>query len=300
MTQRGRDIQETGASASACLTGAGPVRIMGILNVTPDSFSDGGCWTTIASIERQAVNMIAAGADIIDVGGESTRPFAPAVPADQELQRIIPAIKAIRRLHPDIPISVDTTKGVVARAALAAGATIINDISALRFDPEMVSLAAEGAWPVVIMHMQGTPGDMQIKPRYQEVVGEIIDFLADRIDQLASHGIARDRLIIDPGLGFGKTVAHNLEIIRRLGEFRRLGRPLLIGHSRKSFIGKLLQDLPVDQRDLPSAVISAICVLGGADIIRAHDVGATRQAVILAEAIGAPRGPGGTKQGPLI
>lgn len=291
MTQRGRDTKETGAPASACLNGPGPVRIMGILNVTPDSFSDGGCWTTSAAIERQTAKMIAAGADIIDVGGESTRPFAPTVPADQELQRIIPAIKAIRRLHPDVPISVDSTKAAVARAALAAGATIINDISALRFDPEMVSLAAEGNWPVVIMHMQGTPGDMQIKPLYQDVVAEIIDFLADRIAQLAARGIARERLIIDPGLGFGKTVAHNLEIIRRLGEFRRLGRPLLIGHSRKSFIGKLLQDLPVEQRDLPSAVISAICVLGGADIIRAHDVGASRQAVTLAEAIRAPQDP---------
>ncbi|MDF1615555.1 dihydropteroate synthase [Desulfurivibrio dismutans] len=253
--------------------------IMGILNVTPDSFSDGGRWTTEATVSRQAEQMLHDGADIIDIGGESTRPFAPAVTAEAELARVLPAIRAVRRLHASIPISVDTTKAVVAREALAAGASIINDISALRLDPAMPGLAAQGDWPVIIMHMQGTPADMQINPQYDDVVTDIKAMLASRIEELVTAGITRERLIVDPGIGFGKTLFHNLEIIRRLDEFRTLGQPLLVGHSRKSFIGKLLDDLPVNQRDLPSAVISALCVLKGADIIRVHDVQATAQAI---------------------
>ncbi|ADH85607.1 dihydropteroate synthase [Desulfurivibrio alkaliphilus] len=263
-------------------------RVMGILNVTPDSFSDGGKWSTEEAISRQAEQMLRDGADIIDIGGESTRPFAPAVTAEEELSRVLPAIRAVRRLHATIPISVDTTKAAVASEALAAGADIINDISALRFDPAMPALAAQGDWPVIIMHMQGTPADMQLNPHYQDVVAEIKTMLANRLAELAAAGIAKQRLIIDPGIGFGKTVAHNLEIIRRLQELRTLGQPILVGHSRKSFIGKVLDDLPVTERDLPSAVISALCVLKGADIIRVHDVKATAQAIKITLACQAP------------
>lgn len=256
-------------------------KIMGILNVTPDSFSDGGRWTTEEAVSRQAEKMLSDGADVIDIGGESTRPFAPPVTTDEELARVLPAVRAVRHLHQTIPISVDTTKAVVAREALAAGADLINDISALKFDPDMVKLAAEGDWPVIIMHMQGTPGNMQVNPHYDDVVTEIREMLTGRIEELAAAGIARDRLIVDPGIGFGKTVEHNLEIIRRLPELQALNRPLLVGHSRKSFIGKLLADLPATERDLPSAVVSALCVLRGAKIIRVHDVKATHQAVTI-------------------
>ncbi|MFU8818801.1 MAG: dihydropteroate synthase [Desulfurivibrio sp.] len=255
---------------------------MGILNLTPDSFSDGGKLVDRRALLKAAAGMIAAGADILDIGGESTRPLAPAVAMAEELRRVLPAIEAIRELDPAIPISIDTTKAEVARRALAAGADIINDISALRFDSAMTELAAEGDWPVIIMHMQGTPRDMQLKPHYGDVVVEVKEFLRERIEQLTARGIKRERLIIDPGIGFGKTLEHNLAILRNLAQFRALGRPLLIGHSRKSFLAKLLGELPVEQRDLPSAVVAALCALNGADIIRTHNVEATSQALRLA------------------
>lgn len=264
---------------------SGPIRIMGVLNVTPDSFSDGGAFLAPEAAVRRADELLAAGADLLDIGGESTRPFAPPVPAKEELQRVIPVIKTIRQHHPAAVISVDTTKATVAREALAAGADLINDISALRFDPEMIELLREIEVPVVIMHMQGTPADMQAAPRYRDVVGEIKEFLAARINWLTEQGIAPERLIIDPGIGFGKSVAHNLAIINRLAEFRSLGRPLLVGHSRKSFIGKILNLEEASARDQPSAVLSAICALHGADIIRVHEVAATRQALRLAAAL---------------
>lgn len=262
----------------------GTIRIMGILNATPDSFSDGGQFTQPETISRQASAMIAAGVDIIDIGGESTRPFAVDIDPDEELRRVLPAITVVRELAPEILISIDTTKAEVARQALAVGADIINDISALSADPKMPELAASGNWPVVIMHMQGTPRDMQLAPCYNDVVAEIINFLGQRIEQLATRGIAPHRLIIDPGIGFGKTLAHNLKILRNLSAFSELGRPLLIGHSRKSFLNKLLGELPTHERDLPSAIVSAFAVWGGVDIIRTHNVGATRQAVRLATA----------------
>lgn len=264
---------------------SGPIRIMGILNVTPDSFSDGGAFLAPEAAVRRADELLTAGADLLDIGGESTRPFAPPVPAKEELQRVIPVVKAIRRHHPAAVISVDTTKATVAREALAAGADLINDISALRFDPEMIELLREIEVPVVIMHMQGTPADMQAAPRYRDVVAEIKEFLAARINWLTEQGIAPERVIIDPGIGFGKSVAHNLAIINRLEEFRDLGRPLLVGHSRKSFIGKILNLEEAAERDQPSAVLSAICALHGADIIRVHEVAATRQALRLAAAL---------------
>ncbi len=256
---------------------------MGILNLTPDSFSDGGKLADRKALLDRAAAMITAGADILDIGGESTRPFAPAVAEAEELRRVIPALEAIRRLDASIPISIDTTKAAVARRALAAGADIINDISALTHDPAMVELAATGDWPIIIMHMRGTPRDMQLNPHYDDVVGEIRAFLAGRIEELATRGVEPRRVIIDPGIGFGKGLEHNLAILRNLGQFRTLGRPLLIGHSRKSFLVKLLGELPMEQRDLPSAVVAAFCASNGADIIRTHNVEATRQALRLAE-----------------
>jgi dihydropteroate synthase len=263
-------------------------QIMGILNVTPDSFSDGGSFTNEENIRRRVEAMIANGADIIDVGGESTRPFAEPVPEPEELARVVPAIECIRRLSTTIPISIDTTKAAVARAALAAGATMVNDISALRQDPEMVAVVKGYDGPVIIMHMQGTPEDMQVQPRYDNVIEEISAFFKERIAWMQEQGIAATRIIIDPGIGFGKTLEHNLEILRNIKAFKRSGYPVLIGHSRKSFFDTLL-DLPVEERDCPTAIVSALCARQGADILRVHNVTKTRVAVILAEIVSPQR-----------
>ena len=256
---------------------------MGILNVTPDSFSDGGRFTSEQAIASQVEKMIAAGADIIDVGGESSRPFAEPVSFEEELRRVLPAIKIIRKNH-TIPVSIDTTKAEVARQALREGADIINDISALRLDPEMVNLLLESDVPVIIMHMQGTPTDMQVNPVYGDVVAEIKEFFGERLSWAEKKGVKRSRFIIDPGIGFGKTVDHNLTILKRVAELNELGCPVLIGHSRKSFIGKLLDNGAAD-RDGATAVISALCATSGAAILRVHDVGKTVEAVRFAEAI---------------
>jgi dihydropteroate synthase len=259
------------------------VQVMGILNVTPDSFSDGGAWTTAPGLEVRIAQLLADGADSIDVGGESTRPFAELVSVAEELARVLPAIRKIRE-RSTLPISVDTTKAAVAREALSAGATQVNDISALRADPEMVEVIRSYQGPVIIMHMQGRPGDMQVKPHYEDVVAEINAFFAERIDWMEHQGIDRGRIVVDPGIGFGKTLAHNLAILRNIPAFKQHGCPVLIGHSRKSFLGQLL-DLPVTERDNPTAVVSAYCALQGADILRVHDVRATRQAVLLMGAL---------------
>lgn len=263
------------------------IRIMGILNVTPDSFSDGGQFVSEASACAQAEALIASGADILDIGGESTRPFAEPVSEEEELRRVIPAIRSIRRTH-SIPISIDTTKAEVARQALKAGADIINDISALRNDSDMLGLVQKTSVPVIIMHMQGTPGEMQVNPQYRDVVAEIIDFFQERLAWLESEGVARKRIILDPGIGFGKTPAHNLSILKHLAEFKSLGCSLLLGHSRKRFIGDIT-GLSVADRDLPTAVVSALAATSGVDIIRVHNVAATRQALQLAAAIGEAR-----------
>jgi len=258
-------------------------RIMGILNVTPDSFSDGGSFSSQEAARAQVGRMLDAGVDIIDVGGESTRPFAEPVSEQEELNRVIPAIEIIRTLT-DIPVSIDTSKAEVARQALAAGATMVNDISALRNDPAMAEVVAGYDGPVIIMHMQGTPGDMQVDPRYENVVEEICAFFTERIAWMQEQGIDRQRIILDPGIGFGKTLDHNLAILGNIHTFKQLGYPVLIGHSRKSFLDKLL-GLPVDKRDCPTAVISALCATRGADILRVHDVALSRQAVELAAAL---------------
>jgi len=259
------------------------IMVMGILNVTPDSFSDGGRFLDEQAIAAQVETMVAAGADIIDVGGESTRPFAEPVSIEAELDRVLPAIRLIRQ-RTSLPVSIDTTKAEVARRALSEGADIINDISALRFDRQMISLVRETEVPVIIMHMQGTPSDMQVAPHYDDVITEIKDFFRERLSWAEAEGVSGRRFIIDPGIGFGKTVAHNLAILKRAAEFTELGCPVLIGHSRKSFIGKLL-GTEVGERDVATAAISALCVQKGVSILRVHDVGKTVQAGRLAEAI---------------
>ncbi len=260
------------------------MQIMGILNVTPDSFSDGGKWTNEKTLEERIEQLLSEGADIIDVGGESTRPFAEPVSVEEELQRVIPAINAIRR-RSDIPISIDTTKAVVAREAIAAGAIIINDISALRQDAAMLDVVQSFSGQVVIMHMQGAPGDMQRNPQYGDVVEEINAFFTERIGWLEANGVDRSRIIVDPGVGFGKTLEHNLAILRNTPAFKQHGCPVLIGHSRKSFLGQLL-GLPVAERDWPTAMVSAVMAQAGVDIVRVHCVRTTLLAGQLMGALG--------------
>lgn len=257
-------------------------QVMGILNVTPDSFSDGGKFISKKDLTEQIEKMLADGVDIIDIGGESTRPFAEPVSEQGELDRVLPAIQVVRSLSAEVPLSIDTTKAKVAEAALAHGATIINDISALRQDPEMITVALSCEAPIIIMHMQGTPGDMQVAPQYEDVVAEICAFFRERTSWMEEQGIARQRIILDPGVGFGKTLEHNLAILRNVGAFKELGYPVLIGHSRKSFMEKLL-GLPVSERDCPTAIISALCAQQGADILRVHDVAKTVAALRLTD-----------------
>ncbi|MFP3952761.1 MAG: dihydropteroate synthase [Candidatus Acetothermia bacterium] len=252
------------------LTTKNRVLIMGILNVTPDSFSDGGEYNDADLARERGIAMVNQGADIIDVGGESTRPGAGEVPPEEEMARTIPVIEEIRE-RSDVLISIDTRKASVAERALDAGADIVNDVSALRSDPELGELVAERGVPIVLMHMQGTPESMQENPTYDDPVGDIIDFLRERTAAAVDYGITREKIIIDPGIGFGKTVAHNYEILRRLEEFQVLGSPLLLGTSRKSFIGATL-DLPVDERIEGTIASNVIGLLKGAKILRVHDV----------------------------
>lgn len=261
------------------------VRIMGIINVTPDSFSDGGCYRALESAVAQADVLVAAGADILDVGGESTRPFAQPVSEEEEMRRVIPVILALRKKY-SLPISIDTSKAEVARQALKAGADLINDVSALRHDPAMIDLLRTTEVPVVIMHMQGTPGDMQVEPVYQDVVGEILDFFRERLHWLREQGIDCRRIILDPGIGFGKTSVHNLLILKNLSAFSVLGQPILLGHSRKRFLGDII-GRQVQERDLATAVVSALAVTEGVSIVRVHDVASSRQAIQIAESIAA-------------
>lgn len=257
--------------------------IMGVLNVTPDSFSDGGHYFSKENAVNQALALEAEGADIIDVGGESTRPYAEKVSLEQELERVIPVIEGIRDAV-KVPISIDTYKAKVARKALDAGASIINDISALRFDPEMVSVAAEAGVPLILMHMKGTPGDMQNNPVYNGLMGEITDFFKERIEKAERGGIARDMLILDPGIGFGKSFDHNLEIIRDLEELSILDRPLLLGSSRKAFIGNILDNEP-EERDTGTMATLSAGILNGAHIVRVHNVKMARETVKVVDSI---------------
>jgi dihydropteroate synthase len=259
---------------------------MGIINVTPDSFSDGGRFLGVESAVAQADVLVADGADLLDIGGESTRPYAQSVSEAEELQRVIPAIRAIREKY-SLPISIDTSKAEVARQALLAGADMINDISALRHDPAMIDVVRVTDVPVVIMHMQGTPQDMQVEPRYRDVVGEILDFFRERLDWLRGQGVDCRRIVIDPGIGFGKTLTHNLVILKNLSAFSDLGQPVLLGHSRKRFLGEITGRKVAAERDLATAVVSALAVGQGVAIVRVHDVAASRQAIRICEAMAA-------------
>ena len=255
---------------------------MGILNVTPDSFSDGGIFLSRDAAVAHARQMVEEGADLIDVGGESTRPGAHAVSLQEELDRVIPVIEAIAHAVP-VPISIDTSKPDVMRAAVAAGAGLINDVRALR-EADAVSTAASLGVPVCLMHMQGEPRSMQHSPAYTDVVAEVGDFLEARITACERAGIERGRIIIDPGFGFGKTAAHNLELLRRLREFTRFGCPILAGLSRKSMIGALF-GLPVGERLHASVALAVAAVQNGAALLRVHDVRATREAIRMWEAV---------------
>lgn len=259
--------------------------IMGILNVTPDSFSDGGFFLAREQAVAHALRMVEDGADIIDVGGESTRPGAQAVTVQEELDRTIPVIEAVAK-SVSLPISIDTSKPEVMRAAVQAGAGFINDVRALR-EPGALETAASLNVPVCLMHMQGEPRSMQANPRYDDVLKDVRAFLAARIEAAMAAGIRRDRIVIDPGFGFGKSAEHNLELLRRLPEFRVLGVPLLAGLSRKSMIGKLL-GLPVEQRLNASVALALAAVQNGATIVRVHDVRASREAIRMWEAVYPP------------
>jgi dihydropteroate synthase len=260
--------------------------VMGVLNITPDSFSDGGRFYSLERAVERALEMIAEGADIIDIGGESTRPGSAFVAEEEELQRVIPVIKRLTT-ESSIPISIDTTKSLVARAALKAGAEIVNDISALRFDPAIADEVAKAKAGLVLMHSRGTPKTMQQLPPVEDIIGEVMGGLRESIAGAEQRGVSRESIAIDPGIGFGKTAAQNVELIAKLdqlsGEFADF--PILIGTSRKSFLGKLLDNAPADQRLHGTIASIAAAVLKGAHIVRVHDVKAAVDAITVADAI---------------
>jgi dihydropteroate synthase len=258
--------------------------IMGILNVTPDSFSDGGRFAQVDSAIDQALRMVEEGADIIDIGGESTRPGAEAVSADEEIARVIPVIEKLSKLSP-VALSIDTSKAAVARAAMAAGAEIINDVTALLGDPAMASVVAESGAGLALMHMRGTPRTMQHNPHYNDVVSEVADFLNERMTAAKAAGLSEDHLAIDPGIGFGKTVEHNLQLIAGLEKFAALQRPVLLGVSRKSFLATAAASPDVNDRDTPTAALTALGYQLGARIFRVHAVRPNVQTLRLAESL---------------
>lgn len=257
--------------------------LMGILNVTPDSFSDGGKFFKPEEAIKQGMRLAQEGADIIDVGGESTRPGSEPVSLEEELRRVIPVIQELAR-RTDTPVSIDTYKARVAKEALDSGASMVNDISALRFDPEMKKILAEYKVPLVLMHIKGTPKNMQDNPQYQNVMEEIRTYLEDSIKMAKKAGIEENKIIIDPGIGFGKTLEDNLKILKNLKEFASLGKPVLIGVSRKSFIGKIL-DLPAGQRLEGSLAALAVSIMNGANILRVHDIRESKRVARLVDSI---------------
>jgi dihydropteroate synthase len=284
--ERARD--RSGHDSSAESSVPDPLRILGVLNVTPDSFSDGGRFLEPASAVERGLRMEAEGAHLLDIGGESTRPGAQPVSVSEELDRVLPVIGELAK-RSKAAISIDTTKFEVARAALDAGATIVNDVSAGRIDPRILALAAEREATVILMHMRGSPRDMQVDPRYDDVVGEIRAFLGERAGAAESAGVASRRIWIDPGIGFGKRLEHNLEILVRLPELRSLGYPICLGVSRKSFIAGAEASAgaaksPPEARVGGTAAAVALGVLGGASILRVHDVAVMAQAARVARA----------------
>jgi dihydropteroate synthase len=256
--------------------------VMGVVNVTPDSFSDGGQFLDPAAAIEHGLQLVADGVAILDVGGESTRPGAAAVSEEEELRRVEPVVAGLAGAGAEV--SIDTSKAAVATAALDAGATIVNDITALRGDPEMAALCAEREATVVLMHMLGSPRTMQDDPCYGDVVAEVRDFLAGRLEAALAAGIVAERVWLDPGIGFGKTAEHNFELLRRLGELDELGCPLVVGTSRKSFIGRA-DGSPVDERIGGTIASSVLAAAEGADVLRVHDVAEVRQALTVATAI---------------
>jgi dihydropteroate synthase len=265
--------------------------IMGVLNVTPDSFSDGGDFFTVDDAVTQGYRLYKDGADVLDIGGESTRPFSDAVSAEEEIQRVVPVIERLSK-RISIPISIDTTKAEVAESAIKAGASMINDISSLRFDPKLADVAADYGVPVILMHMLGNPKNMQVEPKYDDLIGQIKAFFENAIDLAEQKGISKSKVIIDPGIGFGKTFDHNLSLIKNLREFKTLNVPILIGTSRKAFIRHLLKDEAKEDVHPQSRIVEtgtqasvAAAVLNGAHMVRVHDVASTRITVKIIDAI---------------
>src|SRR4030043_1960603 len=267
-----------------CLDFSIKTHIMGILNVTPDSFSEGGLYFDKSAAIKRAIQMVEEGADIIDIGGESTRPGSGPVSIEEELRRTIPVIEALEK-EVKVPMSIDTYKSEIAKRALDAGASMVNDISGLRFDPAMPDVVSGYRVPVVIMHIKGRPKDMQQNPVYEALMPEIMDYLREGIRIAMSAGISEDKIIIDPGIGFGKTFDHNFEVINKLHEFTLLEKPILIGPSRKAFIGRILGDASVTDRLEGNAAAVAISIMNGANIIRVHDVKEMAKVAKVADAI---------------
>jgi dihydropteroate synthase len=265
---------------------AGPsvdFRVMGIVNVTPDSFSDGGLYIDAPAAIEHGRELEADGAVILDVGGESTRPGAQPVSADDELRRVVPVIEGLLAAGVSAQISIDTSKAVVAKAALRAGATLVNDVTALRGEPGIADLVAEHDADLCLMHMLGEPRSMQRDPHYHEVVSDVKAFLEERMAFAVAHGVAEERILLDPGIGFGKTVEHNLELLRRLGELASLGRPVVVGTSRKSFLGRIT-GRPVDDRLAATIAANVLAYERGARVFRVHDAGPVHDALMIAAA----------------
>jgi dihydropteroate synthase len=270
--------------AGTPLPGPGPV-LVGILNVTPDSFSDGGDFLDPESAARRAAAMLEEGAAIIDIGGESTRPGSDPVPQEEEIQRVVPVIERIRAVLPEAVISIDTYRAETAAAALEAGARVVNDVSALRADPRMASVVAEAGCPVVLMHMKGEPKTMQEEPRYEDVVREVRDFLAQRAEVAVAAGVRPENVIVDPGIGFGKNLDHNLALLRDLDVLVDLGFPILVGASRKRFIGNITSVEEARERVFGTVATTVLAYQKGARFFRVHDVRANRDALAVAEAV---------------
>jgi dihydropteroate synthase len=262
--------------------------LMGVLNVTPDSFYDGGRHVDLDRALLHAGRMVEEGVDIIDVGGESTRPGAEPVSQQEEIDRTLPVLEGIAGRW-DVALSIDTYKSSIAREALSAGVDFVNDISGLRFDPEMAGVVARGGVPTILMHIQGTPRDMQKDPQYEDVVQDILDSLVESLRIAEDAGLPRELTLVDPGIGFGKRLEHNLEILRRIDEFGSLGRPILVGASRKSMIGAVLGGLRPEERLEGTLAISAYCMMKGVDVLRVHDVKENVRVRTMIEALGRPR-----------
>jgi dihydropteroate synthase len=261
-----------------------PALVMGVVNVTPDSFSDGGRFFEPSTAVEHALKLVEQGADIIDIGGESTRPNAALVTEDEELRRVLPVIEELKR-RCGVLLSIDTMKARVAGAAVAAGAVMVNDVGANRFDPEMAAMVKQTGAAYVLMHMQGTPQTMQKNPRYENVVAEVNEFFSSGLDKLDAFGVAREQVVLDVGIGFGKTPEHNLQLLGALGDFTRWNRPLMVGASRKSFVGKLTGQAEAPARLAGSLACACWGRAAGAHIFRVHDVAETRQALRTMEAI---------------